>query len=88
MNLIVSYFLNQIKEQRQLKDDVVYKGQRYHVSTVELPYLIGTFKYETMIFPYEDEQINYMEVHCKRHLTEKMARDYHEYLILHLEEVL
>ena len=88
MNLIVSYFLNQIKGQRQLKDDVVYKGQYYCVSTVELPYPIGTFNYETMIFPYENGQISYIEEHCKRHVSKEEARAYHEYIILHLEQVL
>ena len=47
-----------------LQHDVTYDGKKCLLSTVKLPY---SEMYETMLFAYKDDKVNYRELFCKRY---------------------
>ena len=63
-----------------LKNDVEVGGKKYLLSTVELPVWLG-YKYETMLFAYDGENVNYLDLYCERYATKEEATNRHKHLL-------
>lgn len=71
-----------------IKNDVVVAGTKLLLSTVSFEW-VGTFahklcgyNYETMLFPYDGEVINYgKELYCERYADKESAEKRHNELL-------
>ena len=66
--------------------DLKTEVNNYVVSTVDLgiDYSFGIGEplyYETMVFAKEDDEINFMDLYCKRYTTEEQARKGHKEIV-------
>ncbi len=70
-----------------LKNNVVVDGTKYLLSTVSfewvgsLAHRICDYNYETMLFAYNGDEVNYRDLYCERYSVKKDAEKRHNELL-------
>lgn len=68
-------------EDLDLKNDIVIDGQRYLLSTVYLGFTYFGGSYETMLFAYEGDEVDYTDLYCERYCVKEDAELRHVELV-------